>query len=162
MTNRIHHLHASYIDLTVRFRLWQLLALVTIAGIGFWAITQIGTNVARYEINAIYVHHDQQWDKYWSKIEWHVHLPEYQKGDSFTSFIEVDKEFESAGYKQGDILGFRFQETRFLQRQKQNPKKVLIDKLFAVEGNILEDNGGDVFAGPYPTIPKDESEADWE
>ena len=146
----------------MQFRIWHLLLLVMLTAISCWAFTRIGTNSARYEIVEMDMHHDKQWDKYWSRIEWNIHLPTYEKGDSFTSFIEVDKDFKTAGYKAGDVLRFRFQENKFIGRPKQNPKQVLIGKLFSVEGNILEDNGGDIFAGPFPTVKKEDSDAQWE
>lgn len=146
----------------MRFRLWHLLLLVTVCGILAWAFTQIGTTSARYEILELDIRHDQQWDKYWSKIDWKIHLPDHLAGETFTSFIEVDKDFDSAGYAIGNVLRFRFQETPFFNRPAQNPKKVMVKKLFAVDGNVLEDNGGDIFAGPFPTVKKEDSEAEWE
>lgn len=146
----------------MRFRLWHLILLVTLAGIFAWAFTQIGARSARYEILEMDIQHDQQWDKHWSRIKWKIHLPEHQAGDTFSSFIEVDGDFETAGYAIGDVLRFRYQETRLLNRPAQNPKQLMIKKLFEVEGNVLEDNGGDIFAGPFPTVKKEDSDAQWE
>ena len=146
----------------MQFKIWHLLAFVSLTGVAAYVFTQIGMNSARFEILKIDIHHDPQWGKHWSRIEWKTHLPSHMSGQEFTSFIEVDDQFETAGYKIGDTLRFRFREREFLNRPIQNPKKVLVDQIFSVDGNVLEDNGGDIFAGPYPTVKKDESEAEWE